>query len=257
EDLAPAPSSNAWLWLVAAGTLVIVAVLLGPQLFANGPIEATQEEKTDAVVGQAEAEAGADPEVVDPALPPEPERVHVPVTNDPAVVVSRAQVALTEGRFTEPLGDNLAEHLQQLAKLEPNNEAIAGLRRKAAEQLLPKANDALAKKLGHEAAIPLRQLLAIWPDNPDVVRPFTDAVIMEGKILRAMKSWNELLPIAEELAQVNPKSFEGAMLRGQALAGLNRWADAGAAYKVASEIRPKDKGAKQALGEAKKKAAGK
>lgn len=255
EDLAPAPSSNAWLWLVAAGTLVIVGVLLGPQLFASSPTEDPSKGTPDEAVGQAEA--GADPDVADPGQPPEPVRVHVPATNDPAVVASRAQVALTEGRWTEPLGDNLAEHLQQLVKLEPNNEAIAGLRRKAAEQLLPKANDALAKKLGHEAAIPLRQLLAIWPDNPDVIRPFTDAVIMESKILRAMKSWTELLPIAEELARVNPKSFDGAMLRGQALAGLNRWADAEAAYKVASEIRPKDKGAKEALGEAKKKAAGK
>ncbi len=263
EDLAPPPSSNTWLWLVAAGTVVVVAVLLGPQLFGKGPAapggDPVASVKTSASAGSAEAgeadagvvaDAGAQPD-------PEPARVVVPVTNDPAVVVSRAQMALTEGRWTEPLGDNLAEHLKQLEQLEPANESIAGLRRKAAEQLLPKAAKELADKHASEAAAILRQLLAIWPDNKDAIGPYTEAVISAGRLQRHLKLWDELLPFAEDLARVNPKSFDGHMLRGQALAGLGRWTDAEAAFKTATELKPKDKGAKEALAEAKKKVAGK
>jgi len=47
------------------------------------------------------------------------------------------------------------------------------------------------------------------------------------------------------------------MLRGQALGGLARWPEAVDAFTAAAEIRPKDKTAKAALAEAKKKAAGK
>ena len=65
------------------------------------------------------------------------------------------------------------------------------------------------------------------------------------------------MPLVEELARVNPKSFDGHMLRGQTLGGLGRWADAEAAFKIAVDLKPKDKGAKEALADAKKKAAGK
>ena len=115
----------------------------------------------------------------------------------------------------------------------------------------------MKEKRWADAATSLRQLVAIWPESPDAVAPFTEAVVQEGRLMRVMKSWDELLPLTEELARVNPKSFDGAMLRGQALAGLGRWADAEAVFKVASDTRPKDKGVKEALAEAKKKAAGK
>jgi serine/threonine protein kinase len=264
DDLDPPSGSNTWLWLVAAGTLVVVGVLLGPQLFAGdaqpvgGP--SAPQGQASGSVAQAEpgAEAGGVAEVgAEAGAQPEPPRVDVPVTNDPAVLVSRAQVALTEGRWTEPAGDNLAEHLKQLAALEPGNEELPVLRRKAAEQLLPKATKALASKLGDEAVVALRQLLAIWPDNRDAIGPFTEAVIMKGKLMRALAEWDELLPLVEELARVNPKSFDGHMLRGQTLGGLGRWVDAEAAFKLAAGLKPKDKGAKEALAEAKKKAAGK
>ncbi len=257
EDLAPAPSSNAWLWLVAAGTLVVVAVLLGPQLFAGGPAPSGSAGATAKVSG-VPAESGPEGEVPDAVADaqPEPEPVvHVPATNDPAVIVSRAQLALTERRWTEPKGDNLAEHLKQLAALEPNNESLASLRRKAADDLLPKATQALAEKRGADAAVMLRQLLTVWPDNRDVIGPFTAAMVMEGQLMRILKSWDELLPLTEELVQVSPKSFDGQMLRGHAFAGLGRWTEAEAAYKIASGLKPKDKLAKEALAEAKKKAA--
>lgn len=260
EDLAPPPSSNAWLWLVAAGALVAVAVLLGPQLFGGAP--ATPRSGDSGAQANASAPDPVD-SAADLAVPvgdadAQPEPVaHVPATNDPAVLVSRAQLALTERRWTEPKGDNLAEHLKQLAALEPANESLGSLRRKAADELLPKATQALAEKRGADAAVMLRQLLAVWPDNRDVIGPFTAAMIMEGQLMRILKSWDELLPLTDELVQVSPKSFDGQMLRGQALAGLGRWTDAVAAYTVATGLKPKDKGAKEALEEAKKKAAGK
>jgi len=261
EDLAPPPSSNAWLWLVAAGTLVVVGVLLGPQMFASGPTTpADPRAATSSPNAAGPVEADADVAApADPDAPPQPEppRVQVPTTSDPAVLASRAQVALSEGRWTEPAGDNLAEHLQQLAAVEPTNEAIANLRRKAAEQLLPRATQALADKRAYDATVLLRQLLTIAPDNRDAVAPFGEAVSQQGKILRHLKSWDELLPLADELVRVSPKNFDGHMLRGQALAGLGRWSDAEAAFKAATALKPKDKPAKEALAEAKKKAAGK
>ena len=87
--------------------------------------------------------------------------------------------------------------------------------------------------------------------------PFTEAVLTESKILRHMKAWDEILPMIEEVTKVNPKSFDAQMLRGQTLAGLGRWPEAVEAYKLATELRKKDKPAKAALAEAKKKAGGK
>ena len=249
----PAPpvekqSSNAWLWLVAGGTVIIAAVLLYPQLFGGGPTTPDEAKKDEVVQGGDEAAVDDEAGVVEPATPPPPP------TRDPAVIVARAELTLGEGRFTEPPGDNLAEYLQQLTALDPTNEAIPRLRGKAADALLARGTKELAEKHAHEAAAHLRKLLAVWPDNKDAVAPFTEAVLTESKILRHMKAWDEILPLADEVTKVNPKSFDAHMLRGQALAGLERWADAVEAYKAAAELRKKDKTAAAALAEAKKKA---
>ena len=257
QDLPPPQGSNAWLWLVAGGALVVVAVLIWPQLFPPG---ASKPDASEAVVSkdgakpdavEAEADGGAVPLPDVPVTPPPPP------TNDPAVIASRAELAANAGRWTQPPGDNAAEYLQQLIALEPANEAIVRVRKAVADALLPKGIKELAEKHAHEAAESLRQLLTIWPENKDAVAPFTEAVIMESKILRHLQSWDEILPLSEELARVNPKNFDGQMLRGQALAGLGRWNDAAAAYKAASELKPKDKTAKAALAEAKKQAGAK
>ncbi len=248
----PPPKSNAWLWLVGGGAVVIAAVLLYPQLFGAGGEQgalADKKSKNDAV---AVASAGED-EIPEPEpLPPPP-----PPTRDPAVIVARAELALGEGRIVEPPADNLAEYLTLLATIEPENEAIARLRSKASADLLAKGTQELADKHAHEAADHLRKLLAIAPDNKDAVAPFTQALVTESKILRHMQAWAEILPLTEEVTKINPKSFDAQMLRGQALGGLGRWPEAVEAYKAATEIRTKDKAAAAALADAKKQAEGK
>ena len=248
EQPPPPAKSNAWIWLVLGGVAVAAVVLLYPQIFGGkGPVDEVKKTPGEEAVAQI------DDEIPEPEpLPPPP-----PPTRDPAVIVSRAELALGAGRYTEPPSDNLAEYLQLLATLDPDNEAIGRLRSKAVETLLAKGKQELADKHAHEAADHLRKLLVLAPDNKDAVDLFTQAVITEGKILRYMQSWAEILSMTEEVAKVNPKSFDAQMLRGQALGGLGRWTEAVEAYTAAVEIRPKDKTAKATLAEAKKQAAGK
>lgn len=248
-------SSNGWLWLVAGGTLIIAAVLLYPQLFGGGPVPPKPDAKGGEVVVKTSADV-AEPDEPDTVEPEPPVPPPAP-THDPMVIVTRAELALGEGRLTAPAGNNLSEYLQQLATLDAGNEAIARLRGKAVEGLLAKGSKELADKHAHEAAAFLRELFVLAPDNKDAIAPFTEAVLTESRILRHMKAWDEILPLIEEVTKVNPKSFDAQMLRGQTLAGLGRWTDAVEAYKAATALRKKDKPAKAALAEAKKKAAGK
>jgi hypothetical protein len=253
HDVPEKQGSNGWLWLVAGGTLIIAAVLLYPQLFGGGPTPPVTAGKGDTVA------AKASPDVAEPDELPEPEPPipPPPPTRDPMVIVTRAELALAEGRLVEPAGNNLSEYLKQLTELDASNEAIVRLRDKAVKDLLAKGTKELADKHAHEAADHLRKLLAMAPENKEAVAPFTEAVLTESKILRHMKAWDEILPLVEEVTKVNPKSFDAQMLRGQTLAGLGRWAEAVEVFKLATELRKKDKTAKAALAEAKKKASGK
>ena len=250
QEMQPPPpkSGGGWIWIVVGGAAVIAAVLLYPQLFGGKAQDDGEKKLTGDEVAKVDNDEIPEPE----PLPPPP-----PPTKDPAVVVSRAELALGAGRYTEPPGDNLAEYLQQLGTLDPANEAIARLRDKAVETLLAKGTQELADKHAHEAVDYLRKLLVLAPDNKDAVAPFTQAVITEGKILRHMQAWADILPLTEEVAKVNPKSFDAQMLRGQALGGLGRWTEAVEAYTAAVELRKKDKTATAALADAKKKVAGK
>jgi hypothetical protein len=246
----PPPPSYAWLWLVGGGALLAVAVLMGPQLLGSNkpPPDPPKVEKIE--------EPPPDPETVT-AEPEKPPPVVLPVTNDPAVIVARAELAANQGHWTLPQGDNVAEHLTALAAIESGHEAITRLRKKAADALLPRGAKELEAKHADLAAEAYRELLAVWPDNKDAVAPLSEALAIQARIVRHMKVWDELLTLADEMVKVNPKSFEGHLFRGQALAGMGRWEDAVAALKSATEIKPKDKTASAALAEAKKKAGGK
>jgi tetratricopeptide (TPR) repeat protein len=254
EAREPQSSSQTWLWLVAGGTVIAAVLLLRPQWFGMGtPPPPTEVQK------KVEAEPEPEPPAFDPTIKQEPD-VPVapppPVTDDPAVVASRAELAAKEGRWALPKNDNVAEHLALLKTLQPEHEAIARLRKQAAEALMARGKEQLAAKHANAAATAYRQLLEVWPDNKDAVAPFSEALITEGRLLRVLKHWDELLPVGEELVKLNPKSFDGQMLRGQALEGLGRPADAVAAFKAATEIKPKDKSAKDALAAAKKASGG-
>jgi tetratricopeptide (TPR) repeat protein len=230
--------------------VVAAVLLLRPQWFGM----ATPAPEVPKAV---EAEPEPEPPPFDPSVKQQPDipiAPPPPVTDDPAVVASRAELAAKEGRWALPKNDNLAEHLALLAKLQPDHDAIARLRKQAAEVLLPRGKEKLAAKHPNEAASAFRQLLEVWPDNKDAVAPFAEALVSEGRLIRHLKSWDELLPLGDELVKLNPKSFDGHMMRAQALEGLGRTTDAVAAYKAASEIKPKDKAARDALAAAKKAA---
>ncbi|MBL9102036.1 MAG: protein kinase [Myxococcales bacterium] len=251
---APPQQSHGWLWLVAGGTVVAALVLLRPQLFGLGASTPVVETK------KPEPEPEPEPPPFDPNIKQVPDVPVVeppPPSDDPAVIASRAELAAKEGRWALPKNDNLAEHLTRLAALQPDHEAIARLRKQAADALLARGKQHLDEKHPSDAAAAYRELLEVWPDNKDAVAPFTEALAAEGKLMRHLKTWDELLPLADELLKVSPKSFDGHFLRGLALTGLARHADAVAALKTATELKPKDKPAKDALAAAKKAAGGK
>ena len=254
EESEPQGGSQTWLWLVAGGTVVAALLLLRPQWFGMGTPPPPEVQK------KVEVEPEPEPPPFDPTIKQQPD-VPVapppPVTDDPAVVASRAELAAKEGRWALPKNDNLAEHLALLRTLQPEHEAIARLRKQAAEALMARGKEQMAAKHANEAATAYRQLLEVWPDNKEAAAPFSEALVTEGRLLRVLKQWDELLPVGEELVKLNPKSFDGQMLRGQALEGLGRPADAVAAFKAATEIKPKDKAAKESLAAAKKAAGGK
>lgn len=175
-----------------------------------------------------------------------------PPSDDPAVVASRAELAAKEGRWALPKNDNVAEHLARLAVLQPNHEAITRLRKQAAEVLLVRGRKQLDERPPAEAAATYRELLEVWPENKSAISPYTEALTIEGRLLRHLKAWEELLPLAEEVVNVSPKNYVGHLMRGQALAGLGRYSDAVAALKTATELNPKDESAKEALAAAKK-----
>ena len=254
EEREPQSGSQTWLWLVAAGTVVAAVVLLRPQWLGMGAQPPTE------VTKKVEVEPEPEPPPYDPAIKQQPD-VPVapppPVTDDPTVVASRAELAAKEGRWALPKNDNLAEHLALLIKLQADHEAIARLRKQAAEALLARGKEQLAAKHANEAAAAYRELLEVWPDNKEAVAPFAEALVAEGKILRHLKSWDELMPLSDELLKLSPKNFDGHMLRGYALEGLGKPADAVAAFKTASDLKPKDKLAKEALATAKKAAGAK
>ncbi len=257
DDDPSARSSYAWLWLVLGGAAVTALVLLRPDLVGLAERPSTSSGDPNDVIAVAEAgdevgdEAGQD---LPPDVPPQPPP---PVSKDPEVLVARAEMALGEGRYTEPADNNLHAYLQQLAEVAPEHEALAKLRSKASEELLARGREDLAARRAHEAADSLRTLLGLVPDHKDGIALFTEAAVAEGKILRHMQAWDELLPLAEEVVRVSPKNFDANMMHGQALAGLNRWSEAQVAYKAAVALRKSDKTAKAALSEATKKAAGK
>lgn len=170
-----------------------------------------------------------------------------PDTADPAVIAARAELAAKEGRWTLPTRDNLAEHLALLDALQPDHEAIARLRKQAADSLLARGKQQLAARHANEAAETYRQLFAVWPTNKDAIPLLTEALVTEGRLLRYLAAWDDLLPIGDELVALRPNSFDGHMLRGHALFGLGRTADAVAAYRTATAIRPANRLAKAAL----------
>lgn len=237
--------SNAWLWLVAAGTLAVVLVLFGPQMFAKPPPPPPP--PTEQPV-EDEEPPPPPPQNVDLAKP-------VPVENavDPLVIAGRADLALSEGRFCEPAGECLRDYLAALKELDPNHEAIERLSKKMPSAALETGKKAMADKRFSDAGQVYRCIVALAPETPGVKELLAEALIGEGKILKLMKAWDELVPLLEDYDKLGVKpNFDALVLKGQAMAGKGRWDEAVEAFKAASKLKPKDKDLAKALDEAKK-----
>lgn len=248
--------SNAWLWLVGAGTLAVVLVLFGPQMFGSTGPEPEPEPEPEPAIERVEEEPPPPepPKLLDLAIPQQ-----VAHAGDPLVLAGRADLAASEGRFCEPPGECLRDYLAALKEIDPNHEAIGRLTQNMPTAALATGKKAIADKRFSDAGQIYRCVLALAPETPGVKELLAEALVGEGKILRLMKAWDDLALLLEDHDKLGVKpSFDALMLKGQAMAGKARWEEAVTALTAASKIRTSDKDVKQALAEAKKqlKAAG-
>lgn len=256
--------SNAWMYLVGAGALAVVLVLFGPRMFGGGG--ETSGEAGGEPTPAASAAGGTGPEASEergeaggPSKPTSESGGgggSKPTVVDDAVLVGRAEVALAEGRLCEPAGESLRDHLEQLAKIDASHEAIGRLRSKVPDEGVAQGKRALTERRYHDAGQIFRCVLGLAPDAQAAVQqPFAEALVGEGKILRTMKAWDDLLPLLEERDKLGVKpSFDALVLRGQAMAGKGRWSEAVQAFSAALEMRSSDKDVRKQLDEAKKQA---
>jgi serine/threonine protein kinase len=244
---------HAWLWLVAAGTVAVVLVLFGPQMFGGNKAPAEPEPEPP----PEQPAIGEDADDAPPPPPPKPLDLAVPqaVENatDPLVLAGRADLALIEGRFCEPAGECLRDYLAALKEVDPKHEAIERLTKKMPPAAIEVGKKAFAEKRFHDAGQIYRCVLALAPETPGVKELLAEAIVGEGKIIRLMKAWDELVPLLEDYDKLGVKpSFDALVLKGQAMAGKGRWQEAVDAYSAAAKLRSSDKDVKKALDEAKK-----
>jgi serine/threonine protein kinase len=252
--------SNAWLWIVGAGTVAVVLVLFGPTMFGGTTPPPPPEPTPEVKQPEPDKKALATETKLEPFKDVKKLAEPKPVENavDALVVAGRAEVALTEGRFCEPAGESLRDYLAALKQLDPTHEAIDRLTKKLPEAALATGKKQLAESHFYEAGQAFRCILALAPETKGVTDLLAQAMIGEGKIMRAMKAWDELVPLLEEYGKLGVKpSFDALVLQGQAMAGVTRWQEAVDAYTAALKLK-KDKDVGKALDAAKKalKAAG-
>jgi serine/threonine-protein kinase len=164
---------------------------------------------------------------------------------DVAAMVARADKALAEQRWREPPDGSLALELMNIGLVDPGNEAIGRLRREAGAQLLPVGEKALKKKQWMDAARAFRDLVAVWPDNGEAREQLAEALLKQGRVLRRLKDHEGALATADELLNLAPSSFKALLMRADALAALERWEEAKAAYAAAKKEKPRSKSAKK------------
>lgn len=190
-------------------------------------------------------------------MPKKPEELAKPVkvdnAVDPLVVAGRADLALSEGRFCEPDGDCLRDYLAALRQLDPKHEAIERLTKAMPAAALEAGKKATAEKRYSDAGNIYRCVLALAPETPNVKQLLADALVGEGKILRLMKAWDDLLTLLEEYDALGVKpSFDALMLKGHAMVGKSRWQEAVDALSAAAKLKPSDAELRKTLAAAKK-----
>jgi hypothetical protein len=211
----------------------------------------------DASKDEVAAKTSADVEDPEELPEPEPQLPPPPPTKDPMVIVTRAELALGEGRLLEPPATTSSEYLQQLAALDAGNEAIARLRGKAVEDAAGEGDQGAG-----------RQARARGRGSPAQA---AGAGAREqgrgGAVHRGGADGEQDLAPHEGVGrdpaddrgghEGEPQELRRADAPRPDAGRPGRWPEAVEAYKLATELRKKDKPAKAALAEAKKKAGGK
>jgi len=240
---------HAWLWLVGAGSIAVVLVLFGPMMFGAAKTPPEEPPTPQTVTPDADDSAPPEPpKPIDLAIPQAVENV-----GDPLVLAGRADLALAEGRFCSPPGECLRDYLAALKEIDPKHEAIERLTKKMPAAAIDTGRKAITEKRFHDAGQTFRCILALAPDTPGVKELLAEALVGEGKILRLMKAWDELLPLLEEFDKLGVKpGFDALVLKGQVMAAKGRWQESVDAYAAATKMRSNDKDVKKALDEAKK-----
>jgi serine/threonine protein kinase len=243
-----AKGSRRTLWIglgVVAAIALLVAVVIG-----SGVFEESEPSAESGQAGQPETDAPQ------PGPPPQPELPGVDgpadgetgegaPANDAVSIVARAELALAEGRWREPLDQSLAVELNNLGIVDPGNEAIARLRKEAAALLGPRARTASEKQDWETAVTAYRDLLAVWPEHEDARAQVIEALRELGQAQREASNFEGLLATADELLNREPNLFIALKYRAEALEGLKRWDEAVPAYRAAMRVRSSNKDVKK------------
>lgn len=164
---------------------------------------------------------------------------------DAAGLVALGEAALEKRAWREPAEESLYAALSRLRALEPGNEAIARLRRAAADELMPKGEKALARKRWDEAYEAFRNLELIWPEHPDARGHLIEALIGKNRRQRDKKDYEGALTTAEELLNLQPGEFRWLLLRADLLLALDRFEEAKDAYVEARKVKPRSREVKR------------
>ncbi|MCX4239984.1 serine/threonine-protein kinase [Paraliomyxa miuraensis] len=160
-------------------------------------------------------------------------------------LVAQAEQALAAKHWREPTEQSLTMALTKLALMDPGHEALARLRRSAADELLPLGEKAMSRKAWSEASGAFRELLGVWPDNEDARAQLLEALHNEGRVLAKGDDATATLAVADEILTMESSDFRAMMLRAEALYDLGRYAESKQAYSRAKKENPRSKAAKK------------
>jgi hypothetical protein len=260
SNLASNFGSRPMLWTgVGAVTAIVVVVALA---FGFGVFDAPEQSDVSEQAGPPQSDT-SEPE---PQPKPDGPVVHEPgdgpgegetgelsPAKDAESIVARAERALAEERWREPLDESLAVELNNLGIVDPGHEAIARLRNDAALVLGPRARTASKSEDWATAATAYRDLLAVWPEHEDAREQVIEALRELGQDQRDGSDFAGLLATADELLNREPNLFIALRYRAEALEGLERWEEAVPAYRAAMRVRSSNKDVKNGYWRARQK----
>ena len=160
-------------------------------------------------------------------------------------LVEQAERALAANHWRDPPEESMALALANLALVDPGHEALARLRRAAADELLPRGEKAMKRKQWTEASAAYRELVHVWPDHVEAREQLLEALHNEGKVLARHDEHERALAVADEILTMEPDDFRGVLMRADALYALGRYAEAKDAYAKAKKLNPRSKPAKK------------